>query len=98
MCSPRIFHNHLNTNVSSSFIITAVRDIGLKSLSICLRGVTLGMRETFADFHMLFSCSARKAWTQHNSTNGNKTNLTIYNNILNGKKYFHYCLRMEQML
>ncbi len=56
MCSPRIFHNHLNTNVSSSFISTVVRDIVLKSLFICLGGVTLGMGETFADFHMSGMC------------------------------------------
>ncbi len=33
-----------------------MRDIGLKSLSICLGGVTLGMGETFADFHMSDMC------------------------------------------
>ncbi len=46
-----IFHNHLNTNISSSFI-----NIGLKSLSVCLGGVTLGMGETFADFHRYGMC------------------------------------------
>ncbi len=48
LCTLRIFHDHFNTEVSCSFISMAVRDIGLKSLSICLGGATLGMGETFA--------------------------------------------------
>ncbi len=39
-----------------SFVLPAVRDIGLKLLSICLGCVTLGMGETFADFPMTGMC------------------------------------------